>query len=226
MENYISRIASAKRSTPVKVYLWDAESAEFPGCREFRDPRGSRILFGDWDVIYPILSENGITDYSVECAARNSALSLLPIQLQNARIEPGAIIREGVTIGTDAVILMGAILNVGAVVGERTMVDMNAVLGGGAIVGKDCHIGAGAVLSGVIEPASPTPVVIGDGVLIGANAVILEGVQIGSNAVVAAGAVVTKDVAPGTVVGGCPARVLKLKDEKTAGKTKLTDGLR
>ena len=184
------------------------------------------MIWGDWDHIYPILQNAGITEYSVECSARNSALPLLPLALQNARIEPGAIIREGVTIGTDAVILMGAVLNVGAVVGERTMVDMNAVLGGGAIVGKDCHIGAGAVLAGVIEPASPTPVVIGDFVLIGANAVILEGVQVGSHAVVAAGAVVTKDVPPHTVVGGCPARILKQKDEITADKTKLTDGLR
>lgn len=226
MENYITRIADAKRTTSVKVYLWQAEKADFPGCREFCDSFGRRIIFGEWDSIYPVLQENHITDYSVECSARNSAVPLLQLQFQNARIEPGAIIREGVTIGTDAVILMGAVLNVGAVIGDRTMVDMNAVLGGGVNVGKDCHIGAGAVLAGVIEPASPTPVMIGDGVLIGANAVILEGVQVGSNAVVAAGAVVTKDVPPNTVVGGCPARVLKQKDKKTADKTKLTDGLR
>ena len=106
------------------------------------------------------------------------------------------------------------------------MVDMGAVLGGGATVGSDCHIGAGAVLAGVIEPASKTPVTVADRVLIGANAVILEGVNVGADAVVAAGAVVTENVAPSTVVAGCPARFIKYKDEKTAGKTGLTDGLR
>lgn len=44
---------------------------------------------------------------------------------------------------------------------------------------------------------------------IGAGACILPGVTIGENAIVAAGAVVTKDVAPNTVVGGVPAKVIK-----------------
>lgn len=47
-----------------------------------------------------------------------------------------------------------------------------------------------------------------DNVFIGANATILSGVKIGPNAIVAAGAVVTKDVQPGSVVGGVPARVI------------------
>ena len=122
--------------------------------------------------------------------------------------------------------MMGAILNIGAVVGPGTMIDMGAVLGGRATVGSRCHVGAGAVLAGVIEPASATPVVVEDDVLIGANAVVIEGVRIGRGAVVAAGAVVVNDVPENAVVAGCPARVIKRKDEKTAGKTALEDALR
>ena len=59
-----------------------------------------------------------------------------------------------------------------------------------------------------------------------ANAVVIEGCRIGHDAVVAAGAVVVGDVEPNTVVAGCPARVIKQKDEKTAGKTALVDALR
>ena len=84
------------------------------------------------------------------------------------------------------------------------MIDMGAVLGGRATVGKRCHVGAGAVLAGVVEPASATPVVVEDDVLIGANAVVLEGVHIGKGAVIAAGCVVVSDVPENAVVAGVP----------------------
>ena len=93
-------------------------------------------------------------------------------------------------------------------------------------MGARCHIGAGAVLAGVVEPASATPVIVEDGVLVGANAVVIEGVHIGKNAVVAAGAVVIEDVPDNAVVAGSPARIIKMKDEKTEGKTALVEALR
>ena len=52
-------------------------------------------------------------------------------------------------------------------------------------------------------------IVVEDDVWIGAGAIVTDGVHIGRGAVVAAGAVVTKDVAPHTVVAGVPARVVK-----------------
>lgn len=58
------------------------------------------------------------------------------------------------------------------------------------------------------ERPSKAPVLIGDRVWIGTRAVILKGVEIGTGAVVAAGAVVNRDVPPGTVVAGMPARVV------------------
>ena len=52
------------------------------------------------------------------------------IKNTNARIEPGAFIREQAIIEDGAVVMMGATINIGAVVGEGTMIDMNATLGG------------------------------------------------------------------------------------------------
>ncbi len=53
------------------------------------------------------------------------------------------------------------------------------------------------------------PIIIGDGAWIGACATILPGVTIGEGAIVAAGATVVKDVAPNTIVGGVPAKLIR-----------------
>ena len=214
----IEYIRTAEKKTPVKVYIWERFPTSFPNAKIFPAGDGAKIVFGDWRDIGPAIEaqQDAIADIVIESTCRNSAVPMLDTKGLNARIEPGAI----------TVIMMGAILNIGASVGAGTMIDMGAVLGGRAMVGARCHIGAGAVLAGVIEPASALPVVVEDEVLIGANAVVIEGCRIGRGAVVAAGAVVISDVPPDTVVAGCPARILKRKDETSAAKTALVDALR
>ena len=222
----IEYISKSEKKTPVKLYIKEKESIDYGSSKVFG--AGDKIVFGEWNELKTILEENKdkIEDVVIENDRRNSGIPLLDIKDIPARIEPGAIIREQVEIGKNAVIMMGAILNIGAVVGEGTMIDMGAVLGGRATVGAHCHIGAGAVLAGVIEPASATPVIVEDNVLVGANAVVVEGVHVGKNAVVAAGAVVLEDVPENAVVAGTPAIVIKMKDEKTSAKTALLDALR
>jgi tetrahydrodipicolinate N-acetyltransferase len=225
----ISFISNSKKSTPVKVYVkGDLEGLDFgPASKNFITGN-TGVVFGEWSEIEEAIKAAGtkIEDYVVENDRRNSAIPLLDLKGIKARIEPGAIIRDQVSIGDNAVIMMGASINIGSVIGEGTMIDMNAILGGRATVGKNCHVGAGAVLAGVIEPPSAQPVILEDDVLIGANAVVLEGVKIGEGSVVAAGAVVTKDVPPYSVAAGIPARVIKQIDEKTKSKTEIMQELR
>ena len=225
-QEIINYIATAEKKTPVKLYVKEKAPVNYGNAKVFG--ASDKIVFGDWKELGPIieLNKDRIEDIVIENDARNSAIPMLDKKNINARIEPGAVIREQVEIGDRAVIMMGAIINIGAVIGEGTMIDMGAVLGGRATVGKNCHIGAGAVLAGVIEPASADPVRIGDGTLVGANAVVIEGVQVGKNCVVAAGAVVIDDVPDNMVVAGCPARIIKERDDKTNSKTALEAGLR
>jgi acetyltransferase-like isoleucine patch superfamily enzyme len=82
-------------------------------------------------------------------------------------------------------------------------------------IGRECRISYRVIIMDTDEhdvPGSPRctgSVTIEDGVWIGAGAIILKGVRIGAGAIVGAGSVVTRDVAPRTVVGGNPARVIR-----------------
>ena len=84
-------------------------------------------------------------------------------------------------------------------------------IGDGALIGHNCVF---ATLDHDEDPARrgtlhPSSIVLEENVWIGSNATILGGMRIGAGAIVAAGAVVTRDVAPMTVVGGVPARFIR-----------------
>lgn len=221
-------IKESKKSTPVKVYVnGDLSKADLNDV-EWYGSNGFYLLIGESDLITKIILDNkqSIKHFRLENDRRNSAIPMLDLLEIDARIEPGAIIRDKVSIGKNAVIMMGAVINIGAEIGDGTMVDMNAVVGARGKLGKNVHLGAGAVVAGVLEPPSKDPCMIGDNVLIGANSVILEGVKVGNGSVIAAGSVVTEDVPEGVVVAGSPAKIIKSVDDKTKGKTQLLDDLR
>ena len=107
-----------------------------------------------------------------------------------------------------------------------------AVVVGGVEIGDDVMIGPNVqLISGghSLDPATRrsvstcAPVRIGRGAWVGAGATILPGVTVGEDAVVAAGAVVTRDVAPRTLVGGVPAGVIR---ELQLQRTGQNDGSR
>lgn len=93
---------------------------------------------------------------------------------------------------------------------------------GGITIGNDVFIGPKVNLITINHDPDPDnrsatygkPIVLEDKVWIGINATILPGVRVGYGAIVAAGAVVTKDVPPMAIVGGNPAKIIKMIEPK------------
>ena len=52
----IAFIQNAEKKTPVKVYLKEKKPVAFPDCKVFGTD--SKVIFGDWKIIEPILKEN------------------------------------------------------------------------------------------------------------------------------------------------------------------------
>lgn len=82
------------------------------------------------------------------------------------------------------------------------------------------HIYKGAKSIPYGDTVESAPVIIKDFVWCGANITILPGVTIGEGAIIGAGAVITNDVPALAIMGGCPARIIKYRDESHFEKLK------
>ncbi|OQA94028.1 MAG: Galactoside O-acetyltransferase [Chloroflexi bacterium ADurb.Bin222] len=139
---------------------------------------------------------------------------------------------QGVEIGAGTLVMHGAVLHVynfrdlphaGIKIGRNSLIGEYTVIRGqgGVTLGDRVYTSPMTQLIAVNhnfdDPTRPfveqgitaQGIVVEDDVWIGSSAIITDGVRVGQGAVVAAGAVVTKDVAPHTVVGGVPARLIR-----------------
>jgi len=131
----------------------------------------------------------------------------------NSRIWAFANIQQGAVIGENCNICDGCFIEGGAVVGNHVTVKNGVEIFNGVTIEDDVFIGAHATFINDRYPRSNRQdawtlekTLVKKGATIGANATILCGVTIGEYAVVGAGSVVTKTVAPYTIVVGNPAR--------------------
>ncbi len=122
-------------------------------------------------------------------------------------------IREENRIGNNVSIGTLSVVEHHVEIGDNVRIHTQAFIPEFSVLEDGCWIGPNVVLTNAKYPLSPgvkdrlVGPVIRKGAKIGANATILPGVIVGENALVGAGAVVTRDVPPGAVVTGNPARV-------------------
>ena len=128
----------------------------------------------------------------------------------------------GCTVGDGCKIASFVEIQSGVVLGRNVKVEAFAFIPTGVTIEDGAFIGPHVCFTNDRYPAAVgeggellgqsdwtvTPTLVGAGASIGANATVICGVTIGAKALIAAGAVVTRDVPPGTLAMGCPARVV------------------
>lgn len=94
---------------------------------------------------------------------------------------------------------------------SKISIGNDCIIANGVRFADDDHVFARTDISIRDQGVNASPIAIGDDVWIGSNAVILRGVHVGSHAIVAAGAVVRKDVPQYAIVGGVPAKLIRMR---------------
>jgi UDP-2-acetamido-3-amino-2,3-dideoxy-glucuronate N-acetyltransferase len=153
--------------------------------------------------------------------------------MQSPKKGTGIISGVNVEIGQNVSIWNYVVIGDGAKIGDGTKIGSFVELGKNVVIGKNCNIQAHVTISNgcilgdnvFIAPNSSllndkyprsallTPPIIKEGATIGGGVTILPNVSVGEKAVVGGGSVVVKDVAPKTVVAGCPAKFVMNLDE-------------
>ncbi len=127
------------------------------------------------------------------------------------------LIRERTTIGDRVAIGTATVIEGNCTIGSDVRIQTMAFIPTHTVIGDGVFIGPHAVLTNDRYPPHGLPElrgpVLGNGSTVGANTVILPGIRIGEGAAVAAGAMVTRDVPPGVLAIGTPARLRPLPDE-------------
>lgn len=131
------------------------------------------------------------------------------------------VVAERLRVAEHTTVAAGCVIRGDVEIGAHCSLNAGAATIGRVRIGNLVRIAAYAVLVGenhgfddlevpiAAQPLRSEGVVIEDDVWIGANVTVVDGVTVGAHSVVAAGAVVTRDVAPWTVVAGVPARPIK-----------------
>ena len=139
---------------------------------------------------------------------------------EGTRVWQYVVILPGAVIGRDGNICSHCFIENKVVIGDRVTVKCGVQVWDGVTLEDDVFIGSNVTFTNDLRPRSRNsaaqllPTLVKKGATIGANATILPGLVIGEGATVGAGSVVTKNVPPGGLVVGNPARPIVREEPK------------
>ena len=183
----------------------------FPGAVIGRPPlsTGATRLGETWDSLPPV-------EIGSECVIGANAVIYADVEMgSNSMVCDTACIRERCRVGSFCVIAQGVTINYNTRIGNHVRVMDNTHLTGNMVVEDRAFVGPlvsttnDNLMGRRKESYQPRGPIIRRFATIGQGSCILPGLEIGENAIVGANAVVTKDVAPRTVVMGAPARFVR-----------------
>jgi len=137
-------------------------------------------------------------------AIRQRLAAELPLDWISA-VHPAATVHRSVRIGAGTVVFAGAIVQPDAVLGDHATVNTGATVDHDCVIGDFANIGPGAHLAGGVH--------IGPRTDLGTGCSLIPCVRVGEDSIVGAGTVVICDIPDRVVAVGCPARVLRTRDE-------------
>ena len=180
------------------------------------------VQIGRDTIIWPNTYLHGVTRIGEDCIVGPDAI-VRDCQIGDgckivASVLEGAVLEDEVEIGPYSHLRKGAHLAQGVHLGnfgevKESYIGPRSKMGhfsyiGDTKIGADVNIGAGTVTCNY-DGVRKNPTEIGDGAFIGSDTMLVAPVKVGDRAQTGAGAVVTKDVAPGTLVVGMPARAIR-----------------
>ena len=128
-------------------------------------------------------------------------------------------VREGCLIGDDVSVWSGTVLDYGCRVGDRVKIHAGCYVAQYTVIEQDAFLAPGVRFANDLYPGDAesarmmTGPVVGKGAQLGVNVTVLPYVQIGAGCLVGAGSVVTRDLPPGSLAYGSPARVHGHRDD-------------
>jgi bifunctional UDP-N-acetylglucosamine pyrophosphorylase/glucosamine-1-phosphate N-acetyltransferase len=214
-----------------------------------RDPVSTHIeasvRIGRDTVILPGTFLRGATSIGSDCVIGPSTDLHDTVVADGARVEHsvgrGAEVGEGATVGPYAFLRPGTVLGPEAKVGAYCEVKNTRVGRGSKVphlsyvgdaeIGEDANLGAGTITAN-FDGQNKNRTIIGDGAFTGINTNLIAPVTIGDDAYTGAGSVVSKDVPPGKLAVGWPARAIKespqsrrkrMREDEAKGQPRTTE---